>query len=464
MKQILSLIAAGVFAAGPAFAQSVPFPISLGTTWTTAQWIAAWQSKADVASNTLFPFGQSFPSTGNPVGGSNGGNLVAITLDNAGNLNVNCTAGCSASTLPPGASTAANQTAVTGSVGGAISAANSLLVGGVYNSSPITLTNVWQASLQFDVNGYLKTNCTVGCSGGSTSNASSGVATSSTNGAQVAYNYGFNGTTWDQLQVDGSKNLKVVVNGAIGAGTNTIGKVQLLGNSGSAMDAAGQNAVSPANSLLTGCQFNTSPTTITSTNMSPVQCDNAGNALVNIKTALPAGTNLIGSVTSTLNSAITTPTSTLTRPSNTTGYTGTVATPQLVASNVTAGSVVVPTFAIANSGGHAVIPLITLTTNATTGWNGVGLIITIWNAAPTYTNGDGGTYAVATGSAKKVSRYSCTLIQDADGANCVAAPLVGSAPAIAPAASTTVPWDIQITSSATPISGQTFIVTPQIWN
>ena len=45
---------------------------------------------------------------------------------------------------------------------------------------------------------------------GTTSNATSGVATSSTNLPTVSYNYGFNGTTWDQLQVDGSKNLKVL--------------------------------------------------------------------------------------------------------------------------------------------------------------------------------------------------------------------------------------------------------------
>jgi hypothetical protein len=44
---------------------------------------------------------------------------------------------------------------------------------------------------------------------GATSNASSGVATSSANVPTVSYNYGFNGTTWDQLQVDANKNLKV---------------------------------------------------------------------------------------------------------------------------------------------------------------------------------------------------------------------------------------------------------------
>lgn len=44
---------------------------------------------------------------------------------------------------------------------------------------------------------------------GAASNAGSGVATSSLNAPSIAYNYGFNGTTWDQLQVDASKNLKV---------------------------------------------------------------------------------------------------------------------------------------------------------------------------------------------------------------------------------------------------------------
>jgi hypothetical protein len=57
----------------------------------------------------------------------------------------------------------------------------------------------------------------------------------------------------------------------------------LFGNAGAIMDFAGQNASSPANSLLIGGQFNTTPTTITSGNSSPFQLDNAGNLLVNVK-------------------------------------------------------------------------------------------------------------------------------------------------------------------------------------
>jgi hypothetical protein len=58
-----------------------------------------------------------------------------------------------------------------------------------------------------------------------TSNASSGVATSSTNQANVVWLYGFNGTTWDQLQVDGSKNLKITTQTAEVAGENHVGEV-----------------------------------------------------------------------------------------------------------------------------------------------------------------------------------------------------------------------------------------------
>lgn len=170
------------------------------------------------------------------------------------------------------------------------------------------------------------------------------------------------------------------------------------------------------------------------------------------------------SVTATLSGSITNPTSVLTRFANTTAYAGTSATPQLIASSTTAGSVVVPSFAIANAAGGAAIPRVTLNTNSTTGWGGVSIIITTWRAAPTYTNGDGGTYAVATGSASRLAQYSCTLTQMGDGASCQAAPLVGTAPATKLASGTSIFWDLQIQSSATPISAQTFTLTADVFN
>jgi len=273
MKRLV--LGAALLAVLPSFvqAQSLPYPIAQGTVWTPTQWIAAWQSKLDVTNasgGASSNFNAAFPLTGGAIGVLNGGNMVSVAGDGSGNMNVNCMVGCSL--LPSGASSAANQSAIQQTVAAGTAATKSVLMGGIYNSSPITMTTGQGAALQTDANGYLKVNvqvgggtggtsstfaaafpgtgtaigakngsnmvnltadgssnlnvnCTVGCAGGTTSNASSGVATGSSNGQTVAWGYGFNGTTWDQLQVDGSKNLKVLINGAIVAGTNLIGKV-----------------------------------------------------------------------------------------------------------------------------------------------------------------------------------------------------------------------------------------------
>lgn len=52
---------------------------------------------------------------------------------------------------------------------------------------------------------------------------------------------------------------------------------------------AGQNAAAPANSVLSGAEFNTTPATLTSGHVSPLQLDSAGNLLVNIKAGAGSG-------------------------------------------------------------------------------------------------------------------------------------------------------------------------------
>lgn len=165
------------------------------------------------------------------------------------------------------------------------------------------------------------------------------------------------------------------------------------------------------------------------------------------------------SVLTPITGTATNPTSTLTRPANTTAY----AASQLVASSTTAGSVTVPNFAIANSAGGAVIPRVRLTTNATTGW-GTTLTVTLWRTAPTYTNGDGGTYAVATGASGMLAQFSCALTQYGDGATGNCAIAVGNFLTLALASGTAVYWDVQTTAAATPISGQTFTLTAEVLN
>jgi hypothetical protein len=94
-----------------------------------------------------------------------------------------------------------------------------------------------------------------------------------------------------------TENLTQISGSAISTAATGVQKVGITGNTGAAMDAAGQNAASPVNELLIAGQFNTTPTTITTGNISPLQLDSAANLLVNLKTALPAGANNIGSIT-----------------------------------------------------------------------------------------------------------------------------------------------------------------------
>lgn len=124
-------------------------------------------------------------------------------------------------------------------------------------------------------------NCILGCSGGTASNASSGVATSSTNGTTNSWLYGFNGTTWDQLQDDASKNLKVNIAAAIAAGANTIGKVGIDQTTPGTTNGVQVNAALPAGTNLMG-KVGIDQTTPGTTNG------------VQVNAALPAGTNLLG--------------------------------------------------------------------------------------------------------------------------------------------------------------------------
>ena len=84
-----------------------------------------------------------------------------------------------------------------------------------------------------DGSGNLDVNCVVGCSGGTFNNNSDAVATSAINGQSAAWLYGFNGTTFDRLRVDGSKNLMVnVQSSALPSGASTAAKQPALGTAG----------------------------------------------------------------------------------------------------------------------------------------------------------------------------------------------------------------------------------------
>lgn len=79
----------------------------------------------------------------------------------------------------------------------------------------------------------------------------------------------------------GTVTAVTAITNALPAGGNIVGAVRILGNGGSNLDFAGQNAGAP-NAQLIGGQFNTTPTAITTGNVSPLQLDGNGNLRVNI--------------------------------------------------------------------------------------------------------------------------------------------------------------------------------------
>lgn len=231
------------------------------------------------------------------------GNVSPLQMDNSGNLLVNIKAGASSGAVAQGSTTS-------GQTGGLTQAA-------VTTSAP-TYTTATTNPLSMDTSGNLRINCITGCGGtGSISNATSGVATSSTNTGTVAYNYGFNGTTWDQLQVDASKFLKVNISAGTAAMTQAAGSVvsgaYLSGAfaSGSMVDVTNLSApITPATatatkSALLGMQFNSTQATFTNGQQGSVQGSSRGALFVatgadtfnvTVNAALPAGTNLVGKV------------------------------------------------------------------------------------------------------------------------------------------------------------------------
>ena len=75
----------------------------------------------------------------------------------------------------------------------------------------------------------------------------------------------------------------VGVTGTVASAQSGNWTTRIVGNTGSILDFNGQNQGSTS-AILTGGQFNTIPTTITTGNVSPLQLDSSANLLVNVKT------------------------------------------------------------------------------------------------------------------------------------------------------------------------------------
>lgn len=168
-------------------------------------------------------------------------------------------------------------------------------------------------------------------------------------------------------------------------------------------------------------------------------------------------------VTAPLSATITNPTSPLTLTSATTAY----AIGNLIASSATAASVVVPSFAIATSGGAAVINKLLLTSNdsTSTAWGSAQIQVDLWTTAPTFTNGDRAAFVVATGTAAHRAAFTCTMSPEyGDGVYAECTPNYGSE-AVKLASGTTIYWTLQaLTISGVTGASKVFTLTAELQN
>ncbi len=176
---------------------------------------------------------------------------------------------------------------------------------------PITLGNGTSANaprvtLSSDSTGQVSLAAGAATIGALTANQS--VNATQINGVTPLMGNGTTGTGSPRVTI-ASDNTAFAVNSTLSAETTkVIGTTRMVGNIGGVLDAIGQNVAAPANWLQAGCQFQTTPTTITATNGSPCQMDNAGNILVNVKTAtgLAQGSTTSGQSGSMIMGAVTT--------------------------------------------------------------------------------------------------------------------------------------------------------------
>jgi len=141
-----------------------------------------------------------------------------------------------------------------------------------------------------DVNGNTCIAGSFSATGGTISNATSGQATTTTNQGAVSYLYGFNGTTWDQLQVDASKFLKINCVAGCAGGT--------FNNNADAVATSATNGQAAAWLYgFNGTTYDRLRADTTNGLWVNVKADaTAASLLSAVQAATPAGTNRIGYV------------------------------------------------------------------------------------------------------------------------------------------------------------------------
>jgi hypothetical protein len=230
---------------------------------------------------------------------------------------------------------------------------------------------------------------------------------------------------------------------AIPAGTNAIGSVSVSNF--------------PTSTEISNDVGNPVPVSMTSVPSHAVT--NAGTFAVQNTAAIPTGSNVIGAVTS--NNALIERTASFTRPANTTVY----AAGDLVANNVTAGSVTPLTFTtVSRNAGDAVrIERARINTSNALLTN-ASFRLHLFEGTPVPTVGDNGVFnnsgvLATSGIDGYVGSFEITLSNSGStGSVGIGIPNVGNAIIATPTSGTSIFGLIEATAAYVPVSGATFTV------
>ena len=191
----------------------------------------------------------------------------------------------------------------------------------------------------------------------------------------------------------------------------------------------------------------------------------SGNGLyVQQSTALPAGTNAIGTVTTP--DALQSPSASFTRPANTTAYVA----GYLVANSTTAGSVVAPSWAnLVRAAGDCVrIERIRMTATSGSITNG-SFRVYIFNSAPTVTSGDGAAFDASgvlnTNAVDNMAgNFNVTFgYSGSDGAVGWGVPANGTGVTACPTSGTAIYALVEATGAWTPPSASVITLYPELY-
>lgn len=182
-----------------------------------------------------------------------------------------------------------------GSGGGAVTVADgaNVVEGAVADAAATTgSTGTFSAKFRLMTTQLNTINTTLGSpfqAGGSLA-ANQSVNVSQINAVTPLMGNGTTGTGSQRVTI-ASDNTAFSVNATVSQATssNLKGQVDPLTAASWGIATSTQNSAVATNGQLALAQFNTAPTTITNTNMSPLQLDNAGNLLVNIKAGAGSG-------------------------------------------------------------------------------------------------------------------------------------------------------------------------------